>query len=174
MYDLLPFNTFSVDDYTSWLVETNKRQEQTTSLLPNFTTYAFGLAEEIYEATNACDYSSYAALNLEIGDCIAYTTLLLSLFNATSLLASVCSNPRSTLAEDIGTYFGLLKRHHRGDFNLFNSSTRQAEFINSILNLLGQMLFLSNCSLQELTWLNHEKLTNRLNSTTTFKGSGDR
>lgn len=158
------------ETYVNFILDTNAdflgytKDEEFKSNLP---TFAFGLAEEVFEVLAAATDESRAK---EVGDVVAYFCLLSAAlgFSRDRTIVFLMSTKRQSNSENtLADYLGKAKRFFRGD------ADRDALVLQAY-HLLLFALTHSSLSLEPVLNTNYNKLTARLASTGTFHGSGDR
>jgi len=133
----------------------------------NLPTFAFGLAEEVFEVLAATTDESRAK---EVGDVAAYFSLLAAAlgFSRDRIVTFLKSSERQTNTENtVADYLGVAKRFFRGDSD-------RDKLVSQAYHLLLFALSHASLQLEPVLTLNYNKLTARLENTGTFHGSGDR
>jgi len=133
----------------------------------NLPTFAFGLAEEVFEVLAAASDEQRAK---EIGDVVAYYCLLSTAIGYTrdSLAQSLTLTSRqANTTNTVADYLGVAKRFFRGD-------SSKGKLHEQAYALVLFCLHYGSLLIEPVLQLNYDKLTARLSSTGTFHGSGDR
>lgn len=161
----LNYEDFTTQAYVDWLIQSNKEVSGFDDLSAFTDTYGFGLIEEVFEVKLAsAGRSSQSEIDLEIGDVVAYGTLLLSLLNTNDVVATRLDNLRRNMnysyLEPAQTFAGLMKRIVRGDFRLVEA---RVDFEASVGALMSYALSYNSLSVKDICWLNYQKLLSRYN-----------
>lgn len=133
----------------------------------NLPTFAFGIAEEVFEVAVASTDDSRAK---EVGDVVAYFCLLAAAlgYDRERIESHLHSTRRSSnTANVVADYLGVAKRFFRGD-------ATASQLLAIAYQLVLFSLSFSGLQLEPVLELNYKKLTARLSSTGTFHGKGDR
>ncbi len=150
----------TLEEYVLWLVSVNsKNKAESSGYLPAL---LFGFVEETYELKEADNFDRTENKLLELGDCIAYYTLIadycgLSPTSIANKIDSLTSNFNTRLEYTVADYCGKVKRYFRGDSD---GSLETVEQIS--LRLLCACYTLVTLPLDVVTNANKDKLTKRM------------
>lgn len=157
------------ETYVNFILDTNADllgYSSDADFFRNLPSFAFGLAEEVFEVLASATDESRAK---EVGDVAAYYCLLavaLGYTRETIGQALVATSRQSNTTNSVADYLGQAKRYFRGDGD-------KSKLLAEAYSLLLFSLNYSGLQIEPVLELNHAKLTDRLDRTGTFHGSGD-